>query len=569
MNDLVISITGQVTHTNFNAWREQMLARIASVKTELATDEDFAEAQEQVKNFKVAEKALDEAKVSAQKQSADIHQLFHAIDQVKARIRETRLTLNRQVTARKALVKNRLIDDAIDEISSYVQETDSRFKVLKPQSFCQRHEFEAAIKGASTITTAKNKLQALIDEKKEEVDQRIQCIELNAKNLERIPEAYTFLFPDNDQLLAIQPSSALVALIEKRMRDYRESRPVPPRPPQTLPDPCPPIPTAPSPPKILLLDLLNTIAQGINPVTQQKFEKEEFEDFSGLSETIGNILKLISQEGQNSLPPQKTEPLEYDKALFEKLREWRLKITREKGLPPHFVSSNETFTEIARKAEQIRTAEDLLLIHGIGEQKLSEYGTDLFAIIREHVQEKLGIIQDENCECEPSEPEMEEPVEEIKAPKRTKEELNQARDKVNQENGWPARHNYPWGQKEIASVKELFLKNLSFVEIAKQMRRSPRSIALRLKKMGLVSEVEAESLKNFYIKHEEIDSVESDRPVKHDAATIEDIIGRNPREEILENHYEVTAAADGLIGGTREDTKKHRARNYSDMIHRS
>jgi hypothetical protein len=152
---------------------------------------------------------------------------------------------------------------------------------------------------------------------------------------------------------------------------------------------------------------------------------------------------------------------------------------------------------------------------------------------------------------------------------RTKEEINKARDTVNEENGLPMRHNYPWEKDEIESIQKLFAENRPLVEISKVLQRTPRSIALKLQKLGLVEHSEFESLKDFYMKLEGInDDTQATEPSVRSAATMEEIIGRNPSEEIKENHYEVRAAGDSHIGGTREDTKRHRGRNFGEMINR-
>ena len=106
---------------------------------------------------------------------------------------------------------------------------------------------------------------------------------------------------------------------------------------------------------------------------------------------------------------------------------------------------------------------------------------------------------------------------ESEAKMQTIEEVNNARDKLNQENDGPKRHNYPQRDDHID-------------------------------------------------KDEEPDETLTKEPITHGPATIEKIIGRNPDEEI--NHYEVRAAGDSQIGGTREDTKRHRGRNYGEMINR-
>lgn len=319
MNDLVISITGQVTHTNFNAWREQMLARIASVKTELATDEDFAEAQEQVKNFKVAEKALDEAKVSAQEQSADIHRLFHAIDQVKARIRATRLTLNRQVTARKSEIKNALVNQAIHEVREYIQLRDEDYNIINSSDFTQRYEYTEAIKGKSSLNAAKHALETLCNTKRSQVNAQLQKAAINAKNLDAIQEQYLFLFPDKKTLLRMCEEE-LDEVIKKRIGEYQRKAQEP-----TAQTQVPkietqnegsvndthlvetPEPTSKQTNRLSLLKILEPLAKGVHPIDGRSLTELDYEPIGELLSAVSEILNNLSKPRQKADQPPVAE----------------------------------------------------------------------------------------------------------------------------------------------------------------------------------------------------------------------------------------------------------------------
>ena len=72
--------------------------------------------------------------------------------------------------------------------------------------------------------------------------------------------------------------------------------------------------------------------------------------------------------------------LEYDGALFEELRSWRLNKAKEKGFPPYVIFHDRTLIEIAKYYPQ--TQAQLGHIHGIGRRKLEAYGADLLELIR-------------------------------------------------------------------------------------------------------------------------------------------------------------------------------------------
>jgi ATP-dependent DNA helicase RecQ len=68
-------------------------------------------------------------------------------------------------------------------------------------------------------------------------------------------------------------------------------------------------------------------------------------------------------------------------ALFEKLRELRRRLARERSVPPYVVFSDKSLRSMARNRPT--DLQGLLRCHGVGERKLEEYGEDFVSAIRE------------------------------------------------------------------------------------------------------------------------------------------------------------------------------------------
>jgi ATP-dependent DNA helicase RecQ len=64
--------------------------------------------------------------------------------------------------------------------------------------------------------------------------------------------------------------------------------------------------------------------------------------------------------------------------LLEALRNWRLALAREHGVPAYVIFHDATLQSIA--AAQPQTLEDLRGISGVGARKLERYGEALLAI---------------------------------------------------------------------------------------------------------------------------------------------------------------------------------------------
>lgn len=73
--------------------------------------------------------------------------------------------------------------------------------------------------------------------------------------------------------------------------------------------------------------------------------------------------------------------VEFDEALFSRLRVWRAGVAKTKGLPAYMIFSDATLQAIA--AKRLSRIEDLKGVSGIGEKKLALYGEAILEILAE------------------------------------------------------------------------------------------------------------------------------------------------------------------------------------------
>jgi ATP-dependent DNA helicase RecQ len=85
--------------------------------------------------------------------------------------------------------------------------------------------------------------------------------------------------------------------------------------------------------------------------------------------------------GTKRSTPQPDESLdEAARALFERLRRWRLERARAESVPPYVVASDRTLRDVARMRP--RDLAELAQAYGIGPAKASRYGAELLAAVR-------------------------------------------------------------------------------------------------------------------------------------------------------------------------------------------
>lgn len=218
---LMVEISGSVTASNLEQWRDVVTARIAGINTDLQTDQDFADADSMVKFLDDGEKRIDLVKSQAQANAADIDRVFRALDEIKASMRSKRLELDKLVTKRKESIKIEIMQAGKDQLAAHIAGLNKRLaKVQMPPIPA---DFAAAIKGKRNLESMRGAVADLVAAKKIESNEIADKITINLQALHdgtRLPNAdYSFLFSDYAQLILKAPDD-LALVIKTRIADH-------------------------------------------------------------------------------------------------------------------------------------------------------------------------------------------------------------------------------------------------------------------------------------------------------------------------------------------------------------
>lgn len=167
---LTIEARGEVINSNINEFRELVREALGNINRDLKTDEQFGQAELDVKALKGAEDAVKSAKDKALQDAESLHALFLAMDETCEEIRAPRLELEKLIAKRKEEVKAELVEDALATFD--IDAMDARRNFLKP--------LQDAMKGKRTLDSMRTALriyattrQAVIG-KSREVIERIE-----------------------------------------------------------------------------------------------------------------------------------------------------------------------------------------------------------------------------------------------------------------------------------------------------------------------------------------------------------------------------------------------------------
>lgn len=113
---LSIETRGEVISSNAEEFRDLVREAMANINRDLKTDEEFGQAEKDVKALKSAEDAVKAAKEKALADAEALHHLFSVLDETTDEIRTPRLELEKLIDKRKKEVRAELVANALAKL---------------------------------------------------------------------------------------------------------------------------------------------------------------------------------------------------------------------------------------------------------------------------------------------------------------------------------------------------------------------------------------------------------------------------------------------------------------------
>lgn len=157
---LVVQTRGEVVQSNLPAFQAAATAFIAKIKTELATDEDFANAEATVKFCSDAERDLESTKASVLGQAATIDAVMKTIDNIAGQLRSKRLVLEKLVSTKKQQIKEGILSAVKLAYAEHVAALEVEIKPLRIAA--PAPDFVGAMKNKRTLASLKDAVDTLL-----------------------------------------------------------------------------------------------------------------------------------------------------------------------------------------------------------------------------------------------------------------------------------------------------------------------------------------------------------------------------------------------------------------------
>lgn len=198
--ELAVIVKGEIVTSNFDEFSEMVKSQIAMVNTDLETDEDFGQAEIDIKRLTAFEKTLTDKEQDVLSQMDQVYKLVSGLAELKDISRNKRLDLNNLVTEQKKVIRIRIKRDAVASISLDHPDAEQRI--------------EAAMKGKRNLETLRDSAEQEADAIEQEItDARVVLASYTSKHGDSI--AY-----DEPKLL-VMGKELLTSELERRVERQR------------------------------------------------------------------------------------------------------------------------------------------------------------------------------------------------------------------------------------------------------------------------------------------------------------------------------------------------------------
>lgn len=216
---LAVQIEGKVVTSNLPRFKQAAESFIANIRTELRTDEDFANAEETVKFCEKAEKELEVAKSSAIAQTATIDDMMRTIDSIKEQLRRKRLDLNKLVEKRKAEIKEQIIADGRKRFADHIADLNRELNMVRLEIVAP--DFVAAAKNKRTLASLHEAIDTAVANGKIAADAAARELRAKLDWYRPQDEAYGFLFRDLQTVIQ-KPADDFKLLVTTRIDHHKK-----------------------------------------------------------------------------------------------------------------------------------------------------------------------------------------------------------------------------------------------------------------------------------------------------------------------------------------------------------
>lgn len=213
-----LNITGRVLNSNLAEYKQAAVDIFKNIKTDLQNDNDFANAENDLKFCKKIETQIKEAKQKAISQTNDISTLFTMLDEIANEARTKRLQLEKLTKNRKDEIKAEIVSLANKELNEFIYNLN---KQTTPFFISFDYINVNLIKGLKTLSSIKDKVATEVANLKIEFKTKHQDLLNKQTYFKQVADNFTNEFANEFSQLSLMDFDSFQRYINERIENIK------------------------------------------------------------------------------------------------------------------------------------------------------------------------------------------------------------------------------------------------------------------------------------------------------------------------------------------------------------
>ena len=211
-------VEGKLVACNIEQYKPAALAYIAAISTNLATDQDFSDADADAKFCRDSADKLELAIEQAMGQMGDINRALNTVREIAAAFDAKGLSLEKLVKARKEEIRGEIVAGGIAALREHI----AQLNAAMPADYMPQvpADFAGAIKGKRTVDSLRGAVNDELARCKIAANEVADRIQVNLNTLRELASAHAFLFADTATIVLKQPED-LTMLVKARIAEHQ------------------------------------------------------------------------------------------------------------------------------------------------------------------------------------------------------------------------------------------------------------------------------------------------------------------------------------------------------------
>ncbi len=213
-----VVVKGEITTSNLDKIKPLFDKYLSGIKTELKTDQDFADADANAKNCRTTAKNIEALRENIISQMADVNAIDKSLASYQEAFNKMGLSLEKAVDQQKQLIKSNAILAAKNAFNAHIASLEEETKPIRLN--VPVPDFAGAIKSIRSITSMNSRINDALANGKLQADEQARDIRAKLSWMRENTEGYKMLFSDI-MIIINKPMDDLQLLVKSRISEHK------------------------------------------------------------------------------------------------------------------------------------------------------------------------------------------------------------------------------------------------------------------------------------------------------------------------------------------------------------